>query len=100
MKELLLKLIPILRPMGRPTLTSKARKGEVTGINIFDLTSSADVEKINAFCSANALPHRAKLFKGKGYSAKTGELNKDFIFVGPPVSADTDDQLADALVVE
>ena len=94
------ELLAMLKPMGRLSLTKASRSGDGFGINIFDLQPAADVEAINAFCVAKSLTIRAKRFEGKGFSAVTGDANVDLIYVGPPQSADKDDQLLSALVVE
>ena len=94
------KLLALLKSMGRPALTNKARKNEGFGIVIFDLSATADVEAINALCQTEAPHLTAKLFIGKGFSQATGKANTDCIYVGPPQSSDSDDQLLSALACE
>ena len=95
------KILALIKTMGRPQLTAKARAGTGFGIVIFDLTAAADVEAINEICKSEAPHLTAKLFKADGsYSQKTGEKYTDIIYVGPAQSSVTDDQLLNALACE
>ena len=95
------KILALIKTMGRPQLTAKARAGSGFGIVIFDLTAAADVKAIEALCKSEAPHLTAKLFKSDGtFSQKTGEKRTDIIYVGPAQSTVTDDQLLSALACE
>ena len=95
------KILELIKTMGRPQLTAKARAGTGFGIVIFDLTAAADVKAIDALCKTEAPHLTAKLFEADGtFSPKTGKPNTDIIYVGPAQSSVTDDQLLSALACE